>query len=238
MTTPAEATSIRHEVVVEVPIERAFSIFTQRFGTFKPREHNMLSVEIAATVFEPRQGGMSMTAARTAANAAGRASSPMSLRIGSSSAGTSTPTGKSRPTSTKPAKLRCDSSPRRRTARASSWSIATSIDTAPAGRQCAEESTPRAAGRSTCADSPTSWPRESRQTAPSNDNPRTKVMAPIVSSIDIARPQDEVFAYVTDPSRFAEWQTGVVGGSMEGGKTPSVGSKCLRRVASAARSGK
>ena len=57
MTTPAEATSIRHEVVVEVPIERAFSIFTQRFGTFKPREHNMLSVEIAATVFEPRQGG-------------------------------------------------------------------------------------------------------------------------------------------------------------------------------------
>ncbi len=57
MTTPAEATSIRHEVVVEVPIERAFSIFTQSFGTFKPREHNMLSVEIAETVFEPRQGG-------------------------------------------------------------------------------------------------------------------------------------------------------------------------------------
>lgn len=57
MTTPAEATSIRHEVVVEVAIERAFSIFTQRFGTFKPREHNMLSVEIAETVFEPRQGG-------------------------------------------------------------------------------------------------------------------------------------------------------------------------------------
>ncbi len=62
-------------------------------------------------------------------------------------------------------------------------------------------------------------------------------MAPIVSSIDIARPQDEVFAYVTDPSRFAEWQTGVVGGSMEGGKTPSVGSKCLttRRIGGAER---
>ena len=29
-------------------------------------------------------------------------------------------------------------------------------------------------------------------------------MPPIVSSIDIARPPDEVFAYVTDPARFGE----------------------------------
>ena len=57
MTTPAAATSIRHEVVVKAPIERAFSVFTDDFGTFKPREHNMLSVEIAETVFEPRVGG-------------------------------------------------------------------------------------------------------------------------------------------------------------------------------------
>ncbi|MHB8532236.1 MAG: SRPBCC family protein [Solirubrobacteraceae bacterium] len=57
-------------------------------------------------------------------------------------------------------------------------------------------------------------------------------MAPIVSTIDIARPQAEVFAYVTDPSTFAEWQAGVVDGSMEGGKTPSVGSRCAmtRRI--------
>jgi uncharacterized protein YndB with AHSA1/START domain len=57
MTTPAEATSIRHEVVVEAPIERAFSVFTERFDSFKPREHNLLSVEIAETVFESREGG-------------------------------------------------------------------------------------------------------------------------------------------------------------------------------------
>jgi hypothetical protein len=57
-------------------------------------------------------------------------------------------------------------------------------------------------------------------------------MAPLVSTIDINRPQDEVFAYVTDPSTFAEWQTGVVGGSMEAGTTPAVGSKCMttRRI--------
>jgi uncharacterized protein YndB with AHSA1/START domain len=57
MSTPGSATSIRHKIVVEAPIERAFSIFTEGFGSFKPPEHNMLSVEIAETVFEPREGG-------------------------------------------------------------------------------------------------------------------------------------------------------------------------------------
>jgi uncharacterized protein YndB with AHSA1/START domain len=57
MTAPAHATSVRHEIVVAAPIERAFSVFTDGFGTFKPREHNMLGVEIAETVFEPRVGG-------------------------------------------------------------------------------------------------------------------------------------------------------------------------------------
>jgi uncharacterized protein YndB with AHSA1/START domain len=57
MTTPAQATSIRHEVVVEAPIERAFSVFTKGFGSFKPPEHNMLGVDIAETVFELREGG-------------------------------------------------------------------------------------------------------------------------------------------------------------------------------------
>ena len=62
-------------------------------------------------------------------------------------------------------------------------------------------------------------------------------MAPIVSDIEIARPQEEVFSYVTDPSKFAEWQAGVVGGSMEGDKSPSVGSRCTttRRIGGAAR---
>jgi uncharacterized protein YndB with AHSA1/START domain len=49
-------------------------------------------------------------------------------------------------------------------------------------------------------------------------------MAPIEVSVDIARPHDEVFASVTDPSRFAEWQAGAVGGHMEDGDRPSVGS--------------
>ena len=50
-------------------------------------------------------------------------------------------------------------------------------------------------------------------------------MPPIVSSIEIARPPDEVFSYVTDPSRFAEWQYDVVSVRIEGGGPPRVGSK-------------
>ena len=57
MSTHAAATSVRTSIVVDVPIERAFAVFTEDFGAFKPAEHNMLGVEIAETVFEPRVGG-------------------------------------------------------------------------------------------------------------------------------------------------------------------------------------
>ena len=57
MSASTEATAVRHEVVVEAPIERAFSVFTEGFDRFKPREHNMLGVDIAESVFEPREGG-------------------------------------------------------------------------------------------------------------------------------------------------------------------------------------
>jgi uncharacterized protein YndB with AHSA1/START domain len=57
MTTKASQTTVRSEVVVEAPIERAFRVFTEDFDRIKPREHNMLAVDIAETVFEPRVGG-------------------------------------------------------------------------------------------------------------------------------------------------------------------------------------
>src|SRR5262249_46037335 len=58
MSTPTQDTSVRVDVVVEAPVERAFSVFTEGFGRFKPREHNLLGGEdIAETVFEPRVGG-------------------------------------------------------------------------------------------------------------------------------------------------------------------------------------
>jgi uncharacterized protein YndB with AHSA1/START domain len=57
MSTSATDTSVRASIVVEAPIERAFTVFTEDFDKIKPREHNMLGVDIAETVFEGREGG-------------------------------------------------------------------------------------------------------------------------------------------------------------------------------------
>jgi uncharacterized protein YndB with AHSA1/START domain len=57
MSTQVRETTVQAQIVVEAPLERAFSFFTENFGSFKPSEHNMLEVEIAETVFEPRVGG-------------------------------------------------------------------------------------------------------------------------------------------------------------------------------------
>ena len=50
-------------------------------------------------------------------------------------------------------------------------------------------------------------------------------MAPIVSTAEVSLPAEEVFAYVTDPSTFPEWQNGVVRGYMNESPT-RVGSQC------------
>jgi uncharacterized protein YndB with AHSA1/START domain len=57
MSIQAADTSVRTSIVVEASISRAFKVFTEDFGSFKPREHNLLKVEIAETVFEPKVGG-------------------------------------------------------------------------------------------------------------------------------------------------------------------------------------
>ena len=56
MTETATA-QVRKQIIVEAPVELAFTVFTERFGDFKPPEHNLLGVPIAETVFEPRVGG-------------------------------------------------------------------------------------------------------------------------------------------------------------------------------------
>lgn len=56
-TAPQERTSLDVSVTVEVPVEHAFRVFTERFDDIKPHEHNLLEVPIARTVLEPRAGG-------------------------------------------------------------------------------------------------------------------------------------------------------------------------------------
>jgi uncharacterized protein YndB with AHSA1/START domain len=57
MTTHAQTTSVREEIVVEAPTERAFAVFTEGIGSWFPPEYNLLALEIAERVFEPCEGG-------------------------------------------------------------------------------------------------------------------------------------------------------------------------------------
>ena len=56
MTETAEV-AVRRHIIVAASIGRAFAVFTERFGDFKPPEHNLLGAPIAETVFEPKVGG-------------------------------------------------------------------------------------------------------------------------------------------------------------------------------------
>jgi uncharacterized protein YndB with AHSA1/START domain len=51
--------------------------------------------------------------------------------------------------------------------------------------------------------------------------------APISTTTEVARPPEEVFAYVADASGFGEWQEGVVGGRVEGDEPHAVRDKCF-----------
>src|SRR5262245_3378172 len=55
--TTAGETTVRAQVVVEAPIERAFAVFTEGIGSWFPPEYSLLAVNIAERVFEPRVGG-------------------------------------------------------------------------------------------------------------------------------------------------------------------------------------
>ena len=57
MSTQATGTAVQSEIVVDAPIERAFAVFTEGIGSWFPSEYNLLEVDIAERVFEPRVGG-------------------------------------------------------------------------------------------------------------------------------------------------------------------------------------
>ncbi len=57
MTTQTAGTTVRASVVVEAPMDRAFSVFTREMGTWWPSTHHILQGDLAEMVFEPRVGG-------------------------------------------------------------------------------------------------------------------------------------------------------------------------------------
>jgi uncharacterized protein YndB with AHSA1/START domain len=52
-----------------------------------------------------------------------------------------------------------------------------------------------------------------------------RTAAPIVHSVEVDKPPDAVFRYVTDPARFAEWQYDVVRVQSEGDALPGKGAR-------------
>jgi uncharacterized protein YndB with AHSA1/START domain len=57
MTTQTSDTSVQTSIVVEAPVERAFSVFTDDIGSWWTPGHHILQAELAEMVFEPRVGG-------------------------------------------------------------------------------------------------------------------------------------------------------------------------------------
>jgi hypothetical protein len=57
LSTQAADASVRSAIVVEAPLDRAFSVFTEGIGSWFPREYNLLDIDIGERVFEPHVGG-------------------------------------------------------------------------------------------------------------------------------------------------------------------------------------
>jgi uncharacterized protein YndB with AHSA1/START domain len=57
MSMQAETTTSRAEVMVEAPIERAFTVFTDGIDSWWPREHTIGEAALKEMVLEPKAGG-------------------------------------------------------------------------------------------------------------------------------------------------------------------------------------
>jgi uncharacterized protein YndB with AHSA1/START domain len=57
MSTKAADTAVQASIVVDAPIDRAFSVFTEQIGSWWNADHHILEGELAEMVFETRVGG-------------------------------------------------------------------------------------------------------------------------------------------------------------------------------------
>jgi uncharacterized protein YndB with AHSA1/START domain len=57
MTVQETATTVRQSIVVDAPVDRAFTVYTDEIGTWWPPEQHVIPAELAEMVFEPRVGG-------------------------------------------------------------------------------------------------------------------------------------------------------------------------------------
>ena len=139
--TSTTDTTVHKALVVNVPIDEAFRVFTDRFGDFRASEHNLMNSPIAQTVFEGKVGGHIYDRAEDGSEchwARILIYEPPTRVVFSWDIG---PTWQLHTTPTTPAKSRSAWPPRRPTAHVLSSSTATSTGMALAGRASAPAST-------------------------------------------------------------------------------------------------
>jgi uncharacterized protein YndB with AHSA1/START domain len=57
MTVQAPSSSVHKSIVVNAPVERAFTVFTDQIASWWPPDHHIIDAPLAEMVFEPREGG-------------------------------------------------------------------------------------------------------------------------------------------------------------------------------------
>ena len=151
MTTQTTDDAVRTSVTVEVPIERAFTVFTDEIDSWWDPDHHLIEAEFERMVFEPRVGGHLYDVGVDGSEcrwARVLAFDPPDRFVISWDINTSWDLETDLDAR---ARSRCGSSPRARAGPGSSSSTATSIGTARAGRsRCGTRSPPRRAGRLGC----------------------------------------------------------------------------------------
>jgi uncharacterized protein YndB with AHSA1/START domain len=50
-------TAVRSSIVVDAPIDHAFTVYTEDMGSWWPKEHHILQAPLSHMVFEPKVGG-------------------------------------------------------------------------------------------------------------------------------------------------------------------------------------
>jgi uncharacterized protein YndB with AHSA1/START domain len=57
-------------------------------------------------------------------------------------------------------------------------------------------------------------------------------MTAVTATVDLSRPATDVYDYATDPTRFHEWQKGVIDAHLEAAQDAKVGDRCvtMRRI--------
>lgn len=57
MSTPSTTAPLGGAVTVDVPVERAFRVFTDSFNTWWPAEYHIGQADVEQAILEPREGG-------------------------------------------------------------------------------------------------------------------------------------------------------------------------------------